>query len=330
MLGFFHAWIAEFAKQCDTVTVICLQEGAHHLPSNVTVLSLGKEQHQSRLSYIRLFYRYVLTKRHEYDTVFVHMNDEYIVLGGFLWRLLGKRIQLWRNHGVGGPATYAAAFFSHVIFYTAPQSFTARFRKARRMPAGIDTESFRPAGTHQRRQSGAMNVVAISRRSPSKRIDLMVDAIRQCRNNGMQITFHHYGDAPAEQGWYSGHLNDLAQDLIATGCVRFYDGVPHETVPEIYRDYDVCLNAATTGCFDKTVLEGMACGCPAIVSSADFSNGIDTKYIFSDATPEALSQCLHTASQLSDPEYSELAQRQRNYVIEHHNLTNLVREIVRA
>jgi len=42
-LGFFHGWIEEFARHCSKVTVICLREGKHSLPTNVRVLSLGKE-----------------------------------------------------------------------------------------------------------------------------------------------------------------------------------------------------------------------------------------------------------------------------------------------
>ena len=44
ILGFFHSWIAEFAKQCEKVTVICLYKGEYDLPGNVKVLSLGKEK----------------------------------------------------------------------------------------------------------------------------------------------------------------------------------------------------------------------------------------------------------------------------------------------
>ena len=44
ILGFFHRWIEEFAKRCEKVIVICLQEGRHDLPSNVKVLSLGKRE----------------------------------------------------------------------------------------------------------------------------------------------------------------------------------------------------------------------------------------------------------------------------------------------
>ena len=42
VLGFFHRWIEEFAKHCESISVICLKEGRHDLPDNVHVYSLGK------------------------------------------------------------------------------------------------------------------------------------------------------------------------------------------------------------------------------------------------------------------------------------------------
>jgi len=47
VLGFFVRWVEEFSKQCEEVTVICLQKGEYELPKNVRVFSLGKESTKS-------------------------------------------------------------------------------------------------------------------------------------------------------------------------------------------------------------------------------------------------------------------------------------------
>ena len=44
ILGFFHRWIEEFAKHCQSIIVICLQKGEYNLPKNIKILSLGKEK----------------------------------------------------------------------------------------------------------------------------------------------------------------------------------------------------------------------------------------------------------------------------------------------
>src|SRR3989344_232174 len=101
ILGFFHRWIEEFAKNFEKVTVVCLEKGEYNLPTNVKVLSLGKEERRSKAEYISRFYRYIWQERKNYDAVFVHMNQEYVLLGWKFWKLWGKKIFLWRNHARG-------------------------------------------------------------------------------------------------------------------------------------------------------------------------------------------------------------------------------------
>ena len=85
LLGFFHRWIEEFARYQDSITVICLEEGHHKLPANVRIFSLGKEKHRSRSAYVLMFYKHIWRERKKYDSVFVHMNQEYILATGWLW-----------------------------------------------------------------------------------------------------------------------------------------------------------------------------------------------------------------------------------------------------
>ena len=125
ILGFFHRWIEEFAKYCEKITVICLQKGEYNLPENVKVLSLGKEEIsqklkvykvKSKLLFIFNFYKYIWHERKNYDTIFVHMNQEYVLLGGIFWKLFGKKIYMWRNHAKGGWLTRLAIFFQTKYF----------------------------------------------------------------------------------------------------------------------------------------------------------------------------------------------------------------------
>ena len=115
ILGFFHQWIEAFATQCETVTVICLREGNHHLPANVEVLSLGKEKGASRLTRVVRFYRLIIAHRREYEAVFVHMNPEYVVLGGPLWRFWRKRTVLWYTHKNVDLKLRVATFFANAV-----------------------------------------------------------------------------------------------------------------------------------------------------------------------------------------------------------------------
>ena len=91
VLGFFHRWIEEFSKHYESLVVICLEKGEYVLPKNVKVLSLGKEKNKlttnylllttAKLKYVWNFYKCIFKFRRDYDAVFVHMNQEYVILG---------------------------------------------------------------------------------------------------------------------------------------------------------------------------------------------------------------------------------------------------------
>ena len=116
VLGFTHRWVEEFAKHCESVTVICLRKGDYSLPEHVSVYSLGKEEWSSFFTRVWRFLSYVIRLRKQYDSVFVHMNEEYVLLAGFLWKLMRKNIFMWRNHYSGSWRTDAAIAFCHNVF----------------------------------------------------------------------------------------------------------------------------------------------------------------------------------------------------------------------
>src|ERR1700722_5572507 len=94
ILGFFHSWINTLSLRFEKVTVICLEKGQYNLPPNVKVLSLGKEYRRSRFNYVKKFYSYIWSERDEYDAVFVHMNQEYVLLGSLFWKLWNKEVMM--------------------------------------------------------------------------------------------------------------------------------------------------------------------------------------------------------------------------------------------
>jgi len=127
--GFFHGRLLDFATRCDKVNIICLESGAHDLPASVRVHSLGKESQQSRLHYLLRFYRLLWLLRHEYDEVFVYLEPLYIVLGGIVWKLLGKRIILWYNHTHRSWRLRAATWLADIVMSPQRERFPLASKK---------------------------------------------------------------------------------------------------------------------------------------------------------------------------------------------------------
>ena len=187
LLGVYHQWVAKLAEKVEKISVICLYRGRLELPANVNVFSLGKENGASRLKYLFNFYRYLWRLRHEYDKVFVHMNPEYVILGAKFWKLLGKKIFLWYNHPLGGLRARLAICLSDLVFHTSSLAFAAHYKKARKMPVGIDTDLFHRLPAISKKPN---SILYIGRISPIKKLEVLLDAakILSAKNLNFSIT----------------------------------------------------------------------------------------------------------------------------------------------
>ncbi len=246
VLGFFVRWIEEFSKHTERVEVICLKEGTHNLPSNVRVHSLGKEKGVSRAKYVFNFYRYIWHLRHDYDTLFVHMNPEYIILGGPFWRLWGKRISLWYTHKSVNIKLRLATFLSNIIFTASKESFRLSSPKLHVMGHGIDTDFFTPDPNVSRGDW----YLSVGRLMPSKDHRM---AIVEAANDGMKLRI--VGAGPELE-----HLETYARSLSAQ--VEFLGGLSQTALRDEYRRANLLLHTSKTGSLDKVVLEALACGLP--------------------------------------------------------------------
>ncbi len=245
-LGFFVRWIEEFAKHAEQVEIICLKEGQHILPKNVHVHSLGKEKGISRVKYIFNFYRYIWNLRHEYDAVFVHMNPEYVILGGPLWRLCGKRIAFWYTHKSVNLKLRIATFFAHVILTASKESFRLPNKKVHVMGHGIDTFFFSPDASVKRGDW----LLSVGRLMKSKRHDL---AIRQAALENKELRI-------IGEGRERANLEALARELNAN--VHFLGGMTQAALRDEYLTAGLFLHMSETGSLDKVILEALACGLP--------------------------------------------------------------------
>jgi len=144
LLGVYHRWIEGLAAKFEKISVICLYQGREKLPANVAVYSLGKEVSSSRIKYLKNFYRYIWQLRKDYDAVFVHMNPEYLILGGFLWKLWGKRLVFWYAHYLANLKLRLAALFPDTIVTSTRLAYPLKSKKLLVLQQGIDTERFRP------------------------------------------------------------------------------------------------------------------------------------------------------------------------------------------
>ena len=268
-LGFFHQWIEEFSKYYESVLIICLEKGKFQLPTNVKVISLGKEKGISRVKYIANFYKNIWQERKNYDLVFVHMNPIYVCLGGFFWRIMGKKIGLWYTHKNVDLKLRIAEFFANDIFTAAEESFNLKSKKVHIVGHGIELDKFKCDGIEKSR---IFQIVHVGRITPIKSCETLIEASKLLKNK-MSIPFKVVfvgSTANVGDDRYSNKLKEMVRSLNLEENVEFVGSVSNKDVKKYYCESNVSVNMTPTGGIDKSVVESMACGVPAIVSNKAF------------------------------------------------------------
>ncbi|MEK7493659.1 MAG: glycosyltransferase, partial [Patescibacteria group bacterium] len=238
ILGFFHGWVEEFAKNVEKLTVVCLGVGEYDLPQNVQVFSLGKKIGASKLKYIWNFYKYIFKLRNEYDAVFVHMNKEYVILGGLFWKLWNKRVALWYNHPFGDFMAKVSVFLSNNVFYTSPQAFTSKYKKSKQMSAGIDTNLFKK---NEEIEKNKNSLLFLGRISPIKNLDLFIDSVISINKSGNDLKLDIFG-GPANLGDYS-YADELKKRTKEQNrFIKFNEPIANYKTPQIFNEHELFVN----------------------------------------------------------------------------------------
>ncbi len=318
VLGFFCRWIEEFSKHVERIEVVCLKEGKHNFYSaknavprsknsracsgtGVRVHSLGKERGAAcRAAYAWRFLSLAWRLRRNYDAVFVHMNPEYVILGGLFWRLWGKPIALWYTHKSVNLKLRLATLLSNVIFTASKESFRLSSRKVRVMGHGIDTDFFSPDASVVRGDW----ILSVGRLMRSKRHDLV---IRAAALGGRELRI--VGEGPERK-----NLESLAHTLDAS--VHFLGGLTQTQLRDEYRKAAYLVHASETGSLDKVVLEALATDV-AIITTSDAYKGFPVHAVA--ATSEAITEAFERARE----NYDKIS-----IIREHHSLQHLVPAIL--
>lgn len=333
ILGFFYKWIIEFSKKFESVVVICLEKGIvknqndsgadlgrhDRLPNNVRVLSLGKEEHPSRLKYIYRFYKYIWQERKNYDVVFVHMNPIYIILGWVFWKFLGKKITLWYTHKHVDFKLRLAEKMVDRIFTASTESFRLESRKVVVVGHGIDTDLFFPQN-NATTDGHVYTLISVGRISEAKNQHLMVEVVKILRNKGFVCRIIFVGDAVTQADLlYKDKIKSqiLACKINDPQIVYFAGSVSPQKIIDWYRSADLFINLSSTGSLDKAVLEAMSSGLQVITSNEAFKNILPVENLTNNRPEDVAQKIINISSKAPNLQMREI-------VVKNHNLGRLV------
>ncbi len=323
VLGFFHEWIKEFANQCESVIVVCLKKGKYDLPNNVKVLSLGKENGASKIQYLFNFYKYIWRERKNYNHVFIHMNPEYVVLGGVVWKFLKKKIFLWYTHGTVTLKLEIATFFADTVFTASEKSFRIKSDKVKVVGHGIDTRRF--AFSKKKNNVGNPRLISVGRISKIKRQDFSVEVLKRLREDRIDAKLFFVGSPLTEDDVeYKDRIVKFVKENDLNDHVKFLGNVSNDKLPEVLQKNDILIHTSKTGGLDKVVLEAMACGVFVVTTSDAVGEVLPVEYRNESVAKNNIDDVVLKVRSAIENDMTDKLKIGRKYVEDNHGLEALI------
>jgi|GEM_PF-110031 len=331
-LGFFHAWVDELARRTKHVSIAYLQGTAKGLPDNVRAFSLGKDtlrgpRFWKRMRYTVRFWWYAWRYARDYDTVLVYINTEYMILGGLLWRLLGKKTALISNAQEKRWKIRIAARFADVVFYTDDRAMAAGFSHAQEIPAGIETRVF----AHSARTAQPRSLLFAGRIAPEKHLNTIIDAVTQAAQQAAGLRLDIYGTAVIESdAAHEAALRTRHKAHEEQGLIAFAGAVPHAQMPGVYAAHDIFVHAGSVSGFNKALFEAMAAGCLVVTSEPSMKGVVRDDLFVAESSPESFAVAIRAALKLSPEQRAREAAALRAYVEREHSLSVIIPRLFEA
>lgn len=321
LLGFFTEWIKLFSKKFEKVTVLCLEKGKFDLPENVKIINLGRYRGLGKLRTLLSLCFTSFNLRSEYDAVFVHMNPIWMISGGMLWKLLGKKRFLWYTSGGVTFKLKVAEKFADKIFTASKESFRLPSKKVIVTGHGIDTELFKPDSRFQI-QDSRFKILSVGRIAPVKNYETLIDAAKILKDEGVVFSVTMIGEAALDSDVrYLASLKSKVKSLKLEENFSFIGKVNHKDLPQYYQSHDIFVHLSKTGSLDKTILEAMACGMNVLSSNDSSRKFLEDSLIFKEDDPKDLADKIKN---LRDADHRKEC---RDYVLENHDLNKLISRI---
>ncbi|MEK7076390.1 MAG: glycosyltransferase family 4 protein [Patescibacteria group bacterium] len=338
LLGFFIDWVSRFAQKFGKITILCLEKGEFNLPSNVRVLSLGKDRGAGKLKQLFTFYFLLFTLQKDYDAVFVHMNPIWVVLGGLSWRMMNKKIFLWYTHKSVTWKLKLAEKLANTIFTASSESFRLPSKKIIVTGHGIDTELFKPmiiTDTEPRittdkisgnqalnPRESVIKILSIGRIAEVKNYETLVRAAKILKDKDIGFSITMIGEPALKKDFvYEQKLKSLIDELGLRADFNFLGKINHRDLPLYYQSHNLFIHLSKTGSLDKAILEAMACGMNVLSSSDSARSFLPAELIFDENNVQEL------ADKIKKTDEKEFSGQLRQYVVENHNLNKLIDKI---
>lgn len=334
IFAFSHLWVKTIASQVEHLTVIALSVGVYDLPKNVTVLSLGKEKGIGKWGRLLRFYTYIWKERKQYDAVFVHMNQIYVLLGGLFWKVWKKRIALWYTHRAVSRSLKWATKLVDVVYTAAEESFNIQTEKKQVLGHGIDTSILQHAKRISVLSKNTINIVSVGRITPIKNLETLIKAVAILKEKNISCAVSLIGPVVTERDIeYKKQLDALIKEKGLEDSVVFTGGKTAGELRNMLWESDIHVNLCPTGGLDKAVIEAVCAGLHSFASNTAFnlSYGIyaDT-YIYEYANEADLAKKIHSLLSMDKDTQEQIRQYIEKDWIKRFDIHTLIQTLLKG
>jgi len=272
-LAFTQTWVNKLSQHYEKIDVITLRVGDRYkLNENVNLYYINtKNSNKSKIEQIIALYKISkkLINNNEYVHCFAHMAPlQHLIAKYFLYR---NQINttLWFTHagpkfGIKWIILWLSSYLANNIVTASKYSFPFKFKNLIITGHGINFDKF-----YQNKENYELqNFLILSRISKSKNIDNTLEnftKVKNFKNFSLDIIGGTLNKDDEE------YLEYLKVKYSKYRNINFLGKKSHDSLPSILKKYDVSINNAPRGFFDKAVLESAAAGLICFYKSDDFN-----------------------------------------------------------
>lgn len=331
-LGFALRWIKELSNHFDHIDVVTMYEGRHDLPGNVTVWSVGREKGYSEIRRIWRFYCIIarILKLRRIDVVFTHMIYIFAVLFWPIAKVSRIKNVLWYAHGTVPFGLRVAHLAVDKVVSSTEEGFRISSSKVAYIGQGVDLNLFKPSVTRDR---SVFRIISVSRISPVKGLDILVDALNNWRTiDGRLWELTIVGSATSEtERKYEADFITRVRSLEQYGKINIRGRLNAEEIAQLLQQSEVFINLSATGSLDKAIIEAIASGC-IVLSCNDAFVSIAQKHGFSecclDRSFESVKSTLSRVSGFSKDESDILSKKMQSVAMKGYSLERLTSDLM--
>lgn len=214
-----------------------------------------------------------------------------------------------------------AAGMVDVLMHTSAYAASAGRKNSRLMPTGINTAIFKQQQVEARPNS----IYFQGRIASSKRLHVLLAAVQELASRIPDVRIDIAG--PGRETPYAQQLQGDFSTLFSSGVATFLGPIPNPDTPVVFAAHVVSVNLTAAGNFDKSVMESIACGTPAVVSSPAFAGIVPTEFFFAENDHISLAGTLERVLGYSPTQRAKSIESAREIIQSTHSLKRLGEEV---